>query len=137
MTPVVRFTPSRLLSVLCLFVLSTSLSHVSVASGGGGGFYDDEPTPVDHTYEAGKAIFKGRNQAYKPHTFCVVDQKTGEVTKIKRKTIKPYKRQPAGNLMNNLYSCEDTTTRARAILGEDLPFLVYYLNKRYSLRLKR
>lgn len=140
MNPAVKNHPIRSFALLCLFVISAGASHVSLASGGGssGGFYDDTPEVVDYTYEAGKAIFKGRNQSYPSQTFCISDVNTGKVSKIKRKTIKPFKRKPARNLANSLYSCQEPSQRASSILqGDDISFLIYYLNKRFSLRLKR
>lgn len=113
------------------FMLTLGINHATLASGGGSSAYT--PAPVDQTYEAGKAIFKGRTQQ---HSFCLFDNNTKEFTKIKRKTIKAFKKRSADALTNHLYACESPNPRANTILNKnDLGFLIYYLNKRFSLKL--
>jgi len=138
MKPVAKITPIRLFALTCLFVTSASISHLSIASGGYDSDYtfNSKPKPIDHTYEAGKSIFKGRKDIYKPHTFCILDANSNQVKKVKRSTVRPFKKQSANSFADSLYSCKETSKSARDILSQnDITFLVYYLNKRFSLRL--
>ena len=112
----------------------------SVGGGGGygggtGGSYQSAPRAVDERYEYGKAVFNGRISGIKAYQYCLdID---GEKKPLKRKTIKAYKKKTQLELANAIYDCE----RPELLVGQEMAkaefsFLVYYLNKRYRLKLK-
>ncbi len=117
------------------------MSSLAMASGSAGpdvgrafgGSYDR----TDPVYEQGKAVFKGRIKEYGKVKYCLTsaDAETG-VVKIKRKSMKRYKQQSVQVLLKDLRFCEQESGELLQILSrEHLQYLVYYLNKRYRLKL--
>lgn len=126
---------------LTLFFLFISTSVFASGGGGyGGGFSGSgvNSRSVDRLYEAGKSIAKGRNKTYGKLKICVVDTQTEELekVKIKSKTMKPYKGKTLVELANNLYDCENPEQPIFKVLSrDDMNLVLYYLNKRYKLKL--
>lgn len=118
-----------------LFLLAFSLN--AAASGGFGGSYSNFPDrPTDHRYETGKSIFKGRHSAYRGVTTCIKDSVSNKVVKLKRKHLKSYKRGSSSALLDNLYNCKQPDQKlADFMKSRDARMLMYYLNKRYKLKL--
>ncbi|MEM1092636.1 MAG: hypothetical protein AAGI67_19770 [Pseudomonadota bacterium] len=91
---------------------------------------------VDPLYDQGKAVFKGRVRDYGKLMFCVVDPESGELAKLKRKTVKPFRDADATNFAASLYNCEMPEQQIAGLLTRnDLVAVVYYLNKRFKLML--
>ncbi len=132
----------KYLMVLSLILLSSS----TFASTGGGfgnpgnsGRYTNTNS-IDQVYEAGKKIYTGRNKAYGKLKFCVVDSESTEKLKLKlklkRSTLKPYKGKSLLNLLTDLYNCDMPEQQIINILStKDMYLILYYLNKRYKLKL--
>ena len=102
--------------------------------GGGGGLSAPQPRAVDRAYEYGKAIYQGRVKEVGKIQYCV---KQGEETvKLKRGSLKPYKGGTVNDLAQNLYDCKMPEDRiADRMSQKNLQFVLYYLNKRYKLKL--
>ena len=131
-------------------VLSTALTFSSAAlasggggggggggfGGGGGGFGGPAPRPVvDPTYEAGKAIYRGRASNAPKLEYCVKGE-AEEMLPLKGKSVKSFKRATYNEFANALYNCEAPEKRiAQELEREDFLYVLYYLNKRHKLRL--
>lgn len=136
----------RVFRLMCLLAISaTGLSELALASGGSyGGGYERETQErdysrnvVDERFELGKAIVTGRHADYRKVKFCFLNDAKTKGVKIKRKSIKGYKRQPVNNLVQSLYRCDDISKSIQTELAkDDLINAVYYLNKRYKLQLQ-
>lgn len=115
---------------------SLILSPMAFASGGGGfntsGFSQKK---VDQLYELGKSYYKARQANGTRLEYCV---KNGDsLKKISRRALKPFKKQPASTLINNLYSCSNPSLKiADAVADDQGEAILHYLNKRFKLRLK-
>lgn len=125
-------------------LISLALAAPSVwASGsggyGGGGSYRQPSSSapvrkVDQTYEYGKALFQGRISGVEKREFCVdVD---GEKVALKRSSVKNYKGGSYQELANALYDCNQPEQKIGLDMSSDnFQFVLYYLNKRYRLKL--
>ena len=123
---------------IALVTVSLFASSIWASGGGGGGgfsgggnFGGAAPTPrvVDEAYEYGKAVYLGRSPGAEQIKYCVVVD--GEAKKVKRSTLKPYKGVTRQELANALYNCEAADQLAlRSVSQEEVPFVLYYLNKR-------
>lgn len=102
--------------------------------GGGGGSYSQPQRQVDETYEVGKAIFNGRQSGVASISYCVA---SGDVKlPVKSKSLSDYKKTTYDNLSQNLYNCDKPDTLIATELSNDnLLYVLYYLNKRYRLKL--
>ena len=110
------------------------------ASGGGGGSYGGTTSlpavQTDPWYERGKLIYSGRSKSYKGIKYCLKTDQSTELLAIKSKVMKPYKKKTYNDLAADLYNCKVPTQQAASFLKEkDILALVYYLNKRYKLKL--
>lgn len=89
---------------------------------------------VDEVYEYGKSIYKGRADGTEKIKYCVkVD---GEVKKLKRSTVKPYRKGLVKDFALALIDCKEPERLALMTMErEHVPVVLYYLNKRYKLKL--
>lgn len=133
-------THSRLATALISGLLACLIASSSFASGGSGGgpgapnVGSHQPREVDESYEYGKAVYLGRLPDSEKVKYCVLVD--GEAKKLKKRTLKPYRRKTRTDLANALYRCDDSTTLALASLKrEQVAFVLYYLNKRFRLKL--
>ena len=115
-----------------------SLPAVEIGGGGGGSSYGSAPTrTIDQNYEAGKNIFTGRSDTYGKLKFCVLNQETSEKVAVKSRTLKSFKRTNAADFANSLYHCDNPDQPITATLANaDMNLVLYYLNKRYKLKLE-
>lgn len=102
----------------------------------------DESTPgglsfkqrIDQQYELGKAYFKAPMANGEKLEYCV--QTDSGLKKLSRKSVKTFKRGSQSNFVDSLFSCVDPSVRiADAIPDGRSDAIVYYLNKRFKLRL--
>lgn len=136
-------THTNRVSALIAGLLGLLISGTSFASGGigGGGMSGSAGSPstarkhkVDESYEYGKAVYLGRSSDAKKLAWCVLVD--GEAKKVKKKTLKPYRRKTQSELANALYLCNEPSTLAlTALKREQIAFVLYYLNKRFKLKL--
>lgn len=122
------------ISILSL-ALAALLSSGAFASGGSYNYgYDaPKPKPVDTRYEYGKTIYQGRAKNIGKINFCIDNGEA--VSPVKAKTLRPFKRGSVRNLTSNLYNCDTSQKISETINSKDLSYVVYYLNKRFRLRL--
>ncbi len=121
------------LCLLSTWVIASGSAGADVGRAFGGG-YESRTDPI---YEQGKAVYKGRIKEYGKVKYCLVsaESETGAI-KIKRKSMKRYKKQSVQALVNDLRFCEQESGKLTQVLSrEHLSYLVYYLNKRYRLKL--
>jgi len=94
----------------------------------------DQPV-VDPAYEAGKAVYTGRKSNAPKLSYCLKDGE--ELVKLKRKTIKPHKKGSYSSLATSLYNCDTRTFVKQELERQDFINVLYYLDKRYRLKLQR
>ena len=129
---------NRLVSLGTLFG-ALLLAGPVIASGGGSGNIVAPTGPmqerkVDERYEYGKAVYLGREPGTTKIPYCVLVD--GEPKKLKRRTLKPYRKGSVVDFANALYHCDDPSKLALLSLAKDqVPHVLYYLNKRYRLKL--
>ena len=117
---------------LCLLLGSS----IALASGGGGfdqsGFSQSR---VDKQYEAGKSYYKARQADGSRLEYCV--KSDDNLKKLSRRTVSQFKRGPASAFIDSLYSCTDPSLKiADAVPDDQGDAILYYLNKRFKLRLQ-
>lgn len=119
--------------MICSMVMSTSL----IASGGGGfntgGFSSQR---IDQQYELGKSYFKSGLSANGSRLeYCV--QSGDGLKKLSRRTVRQYKNGTVSQFVDNLFHCSDPTLKIADAVPEDQGnAILYYLNKRFKLRLQ-
>ena len=143
-------------TIIITFLISTNV-HSQYATGGSGsayqhvgGGYSDGGNPhtskgdyynhmnrkkkVDVAYELGKSIFKGKKEGAPKINYCVAEDQ--DKTKLKRKSIKKFKKTTYTELAQNLYDCDKPDELVSQSLSEhQLTHVIYYLDKRYRLKL--
>jgi len=130
-------------SLIAILVSCLSISTFAFSSSGSyggssrGGDYGDSRQyrkPIDQNYELGKAVYKGTGNRAKLQ-YCI-DNGSDKV-KLKSKSAKSFKRKSVNDFAAALYHCDKPDTRIASSLNrQDLAAVVYYLNKRYRLKLK-
>ena len=124
---------TTLLSIAFLSIISST----AFASGGGasyGGSYNSKPKAIDTKYEYGKTVYQGRAKKVGKVSFCVANGNS--VTPVKASSLRPFKKGSVRNLTSSLYDCDNTSQKiSDKISSKDLSYVVYYLNKRFRLRL--
>ena len=116
-----------------LFVSASSVMASGGFSGGGIGG-SAPPRVVDETYERGKSIFKGRADGAEKIKYCV--KADGEVKKLKRSTVKPFKNASPQDFALALVDCQAPDRLAVTTMRDhQVQPMLYYLNKRFKLQL--
>ena len=119
--------------------LGLLVPSVALASGGmNSGIGTQQPQPnyrvPDERYEYGKALFLGRLPDSPKLSYCVLEDDVAK--KLKRRTLKPFRRQSKVTLANALVHCDEPGKLALASLERgQAAFVLYYLDKRYRLKL--
>lgn len=122
------------LTVISLVAASMLLTVNSSFASGGGGFGGNSTYKVDKQYELGKSIYKSRLPDGSKLTYCVETEKG--LKKISRRAVKSFKKGPASAFVNSLYNCKQPSQKiVDLISGDQGRSVLYYLNKRYKLRL--
>lgn len=128
-------------ALLVLAIGITPLHSVEASGSGGygGGSFPStprQPKPVDVVYEHGKSLNSGRNNTYRDVRVCVTDEKTGKLSKVKKKHLKSFKKGSAQELATVLLNCNQPDQKISEVYKQsDLSALIHYFNKRYKLRL--
>lgn len=123
-------------SLLLVGLLTLTGPVVSVASGGGGFDENAGAQPkIDKLYELGRSYFKAKQADGNKLKYCIKSE-TG-LKKLSRKSVRPFKKQLKSQFIESLYSCVNPQDRIFDVIAEDRrDAVLYYLNKRYKLRLK-
>lgn len=124
--------------LLAILVASSSFASGGIGGGGisgtSGGVGSAQRREVDESYEYGKAVYLGRSSDAKKLAYCVLVE--GEAKKVKKKSLKPYRRKTRSELANALYLCDEPSKLAlHSLKKEQIAFVLYYLNKRFKLKL--
>jgi len=91
---------------------------------------------VDESYKLGKSIYYGRKDGVPKLPYCITFKDNKK--RLKTKTIKPYKNTSFSMLASNLYNCDTPEQKIKADLQrDDFLYVLYYLDARYQLNLKR
>ncbi len=127
---------TKLVLTIATLLLSI-LSSTVMASGsyGGGRSYDrSEPKQIDQTYETGKALFKGRGSSAGKLNYCI--SVGDELLPVKRSSLQNYKNSSYNDVANQLFNCDQPDTKiAEQLTKDELLYVMYYLNKRFKLKL--
>lgn len=117
-----------------LIFITLGVASESMASGSSGGSYSAPIKKIDQNYEFGKSVYNGRIKNSPKIKYCI-DTGTEKV-KLKRKSVAQYKNRTFQEFAAALYDCNNPDQLAVNIIDrEHTPFLLYYLNKRFKLRL--
>jgi len=118
-------------TTLCLLFASPAI----FASNGGGfdqsGFSQKK---IDQLYETGKSYYKSRQANGSRLEYCVKGD--SGLKKLSRRSVKRFKKGPASDFVGSLYSCTDPNQKIADVIPDDQgEAILYYLNKRFKLRL--
>jgi len=97
--------------------------------------YERKKPVVDQAYESGKAVYTGRKKGVPKLSYCLKDG--DQMVELKRKSIKQYKGNSYSGLAAGLYNCETSTAIKPELARADFIHVLYYLDKRYKLKLQR
>ncbi|MBX2882172.1 MAG: hypothetical protein KTR32_19650 [Granulosicoccus sp.] len=126
------------LNLHLIIMFSTFLFSHSVLASGGGGFDQSgfSKRKIDQQYELGKSYYKSPQADGTRLEYCV---KNGEsFKKLSRKSVKPFKKGVTSKFVASLYSCADSSVLiSDTVDPEQGDAILYYLNKRFKLRLKQ
>lgn len=121
--------------IAATFVIATAVSSLAAASGGGG--YDNSAfsqNRIDQQYELGKSYYKSPQADGSRLEYCV--KTDSGLKKLTRSSVKQFKRGTVSAFVNSLYSCNDPSLKiADAVASDKGDAILYYLNKRFKLRL--
>ena len=127
-------------AIMTAFLLLGALgAPESFASGGGyingsgapGGLPRKEP---DNVYEYGKSIYQGRAPGATKQKYCLIVD--GEPKKLNRRTARAWRGSDRLAFANALYNCDEPANLAlKAVDEQQVPYVLYYLNKRFKLEL--
>ena len=124
-----RAFTSAAISALLVF------SGSSFASGGGG--FDQSgfsSRSVDQQYELGKSYYRGAQVNGQQLEFCV--KKGDSLSKLSRRSVRPYKNGSVTAFVDSLFDCNNPSAKIADLVPEDQgDAVLYYLNKRFKLRL--
>ncbi len=137
-----RETENNLRATMKLVIRSVAAALVLVISpvtqgSDGGGFNQGgfSQRKIDQQYELGKAHYKSGKVDGARLQYCL---KTADgLKKLSRKSVRPFKRGPASDFVASLYSCDNADLRISEVIDEEQgQAVLYYLNKRFKLRLR-
>ena len=128
-------------AIIFLAVVSTSIS-TSVFAVGVGGISEFEKEilgirkPVDKYFELGESYYKSPLADGSRLEYCVLTAETG-LKKISRRSVRSFRNGPKSRFVNKLLHCSDPSVKIVEIVpAEETDAILYYLNKRFKLRLK-
>jgi len=124
------------LHVLSITSLCLVLASPFVSASGGGGFNQSgfSQKKIDQQYELGKSYYKSNQTDGSRLEYCV---KSGEdFKKLSRRSVRSFKKGPVSKFVDSLYNCKDTSVKIADVVSEEQgTAILYYLNKRFKLRL--
>lgn len=126
-------------SLLCLATLASALlfSPLSLASGTIGPSASGIQAPqrnIDPRYEYGKAVFLGREPGVEKLAYCLPSD--SKPKKLKRRAVKAYRGGTISDFAKAIIKCDQPSELALTSLKpEQARLVLYYLNKRYKLKL--
>ena len=131
----------KLFAITSLLITLPLFCYASGTTGDSGSYgqSDSKPTrQIDQVYERGKAIYTGRSKQYRKYKFCIIDKTSQKPVKITSKRLKPFKKTTYQQVANEIVKCDEADKAITSIVHiDDLALIVYYLDKRYRLKLKQ
>lgn len=130
---------------LCIVVFVSALAFTSFTQASGSSALSENKKRsskvkgqgVDQLYEKGKHLYRGKDKKYKGIKVCLKAGGDTGTSKLSRSSLKKYAKGSALDLAVNLYNCKaEEQQLANVYQGDDLAYLIYYLNKRYKLNLE-
>ncbi len=125
----------QLLTFITIFAVL--LSPLAMASGGGGfgqGGYSQKK--VDQQYELGRSYYKSKQADGSTLTYCL--RNGDSLSKLSRKSVRPFKKGPVSAFVDSLYSCSNPDLKISQLVNDDQgEAILYYLNKRFKLKLEQ
>jgi len=124
-------------NTLRILVPALSLfASATVLASGGGGFSagGNSNQRVDQQYELGKSYYKSRLADGSKLEYCVKGD--SGLKKLSRRSAKQFKKGSVSAFVDSLYNCDSPDQKiADLVSDEQGNAILYYLNKRYKLRL--
>ncbi len=127
--------PLRVIVSTIGFATCLSIS-VSASASGGGGFSTGGHSSqrIDQQYELGKSYYKSRLSDGSRLEYCV--KSDNGLKKLSRRSAKQFKKGSVNDFVNALYNCDNANQKiADVVTDEQGNAILYYLNKRFKLRL--
>lgn len=112
------------------------VASATVLASGGGGFSagGSSSQRVDQQYELGKNYYKSSQANGSRLEYCVKDNKG--IKKLSRRSVKQFKKGSVDKFVDSLYNCAAPDQKiADVVSDEQGTAILYYLNKRFKLRL--
>lgn len=121
---------------ILLASVSLMLSSTLLASNGGGfntgGFSSQR---IDQQYELGKSYYKSPQANGTRLEYCIKND--SGLSKLSRKSVKRFKNGTVSSFVDSLYNCADPAAKIADVVPDDQgDAILYYLNKRFKLRLQ-
>ena len=127
---------SKLVILLALFVAPLTLASGGSGGGSYGGSSAPQPRQVDEAYEYGKSLFSGRSNEVEKVKYCVAGTGEEESVPVKRSSLRPFKGKTFDELGASLYDCNNPEkVLLDYVNSSQAAHIIYYLNKRYKLKL--
>lgn len=125
----------RASQVLIATVALTASSVLLASSGGGFNTGSFSSQRIDQQYELGKSYYKSAQADGTRLEYCI--QGSNGLKKLSRKSVRQFKNGPVSNFVGSLYNCANPQVKiADAVPQDQGDAILYYLNKRFKLRLK-
>lgn len=119
-----------------LTVFSISISSSVFANGGGGFGGIENETPVDKYYDLGESYFKSRSADGSRLEYCVLTRNSG-LKKLSRRSVRSFRNGEESVFVDKLLHCDEPAVKIVEIVpDEERDAILYYLDKRFKLRLK-
>ncbi|MEM7257181.1 MAG: hypothetical protein AAF404_07315 [Pseudomonadota bacterium] len=121
-----------------LILPATALLVSATASASGGGGFDNNTfstQQIDQQYELGKSYYKARQADGNRLEYCL--KLDDGLKKLSRRSVKPFKRGSSTEFVDALYNCKAPEQKIADLIPADQgEAILYYLNKRFKLRLQ-
>lgn len=112
------------------------VASATVMASNGGGFNTGALSSqrIDQQYELGKSYYKSAQADGSRLEYCVKDNNS--MKKLTRRSVKKFKKGPVNEFVDSLYNCASPDQKiADVVSDEQGTAILYYLNKRFKLRL--
>ena len=119
-----------------LFPVIGLVASATVLASNGGGFNTGASSSqrIDQQYELGKSYYKSSQADGTRLEYCV--KGNGGIKKLSRRSVKKFKKGSVDEFVGSLYNCAIPDQKiADVVSDEQGAAILYYLNKRFKLRL--
>ncbi len=134
-----KFTVMTRASIVTASIVMATIVMSQAAFASSGGAYrqnQSSQNKVDKEYELGKSYYRAAQADGTRLEYCVKDGDS--LKKLSRRSVKPFKSGLVSNFSDSLYNCADASVKIFDIVADEQSnAILYYLNKRFKLRLKQ